>query len=58
MVNVSQGTMRRLRMELFTHMEALPIRYFDSHAHGAIMSVLTNDVDTLRPVITQSIPQT
>ena len=58
MVNVSQGTMRRLRMELFTHMEALPIRYFDSHAHGDIMSVYTNDVDTLRQQISQSIPQT
>ncbi len=58
MVNVSQGTMRRLRMELFTHMEALPIRYFDSHAHGDIMSVYTNDVDTLRQLISQSIPQT
>ena len=58
MVNVSQGTMRRLRMELFTHMEALPICYFDSHAHGDIMSVYTNDVDTLRQLISQSIPQT
>ena len=58
MVNVSQGTMRRLRMELFTHMEALPTRYFDSHAHGDIMSVYTNDVDTLRQLISQSIPQT
>lgn len=58
MVNVSQGTMRRLRMELFTHMEALPIRYFDSHAHGDIMSVYTNDVDTLRQLISQGIPQT
>ena len=58
MVNVSQGTMRRLRMELFTHMEALTIRYFDSHAHGDIMSVYTNDVDTLRQLISQSIPQT
>lgn len=58
MVNVSQGTMRRLRMELFTHMEALPIRYFDSHAHGDIMSAYTNDVDTLRQLISQSIPQT
>ena len=58
MVNVSQGTMRRLRMELFTHMESLPIRYFDTHAHGDIMSVYTNDVDTLRQLISQSIPQT
>ncbi len=57
MVNVSQGTMRNLRVELFTHMESLPIRYFDTHAHGDIMSVYTNDVDTLRQLISQSIPQ-
>ena len=57
MVNVSQGTMRSLRVELFEHMESLPIRYFDTHAHGDIMSVYTNDVDTLRQLISQSIPQ-
>lgn len=57
MVNVSQGTMRNLRIELFQHMESLPIRYFDTHAHGDIMSVYTNDVDTLRQLISQSIPQ-
>lgn len=57
MVNVSQGTMRNLRVELFRRMEALPIRYFDTHAHGDIMSVYTNDVDTLRQLISQSIPQ-
>ena len=57
MVNVSQGTMRNLRMELFQHMESLPIRYFDTHAHGDIMSVYTNDVDTLRQLMSQSIPQ-
>ncbi len=57
MVTVSQGTMRRLREQLFTHMEALPIRYFDSHAHGDIMSVYTNDVDTLRQLFSQSVPQ-
>ena len=57
MVNVSQGTMRSIRTELFTHMESLPIRYFDTHAHGDIMSVYTNDVDTLRQLISQSIPQ-
>ena len=57
MVNVSQGTMRNLRVELFQHMESLPIRYFDTHAHGDIMSVYTNDVDTLRQLISQSIPQ-
>ena len=58
MVNISQGTMRNLRVQLFTHMESLPIRYFDTHAHGDIMSVYTNDVDTLRQLISQSIPQT
>ena len=57
MVNVSQGTMRNLRTELITHMESLPIRYFDSHPHGDIMSVYTNDVDTLRQLMSQSIPQ-
>ncbi len=57
MVNVSQGTMRNLRIQLFRHMESLPIRYFDTHAHGDIMSVYTNDVDTLRQLISQSIPQ-
>ena len=57
MVNVSQGTMKRFRVELFTHMESLPIKYFDTHAHGDIMSVYTNDVDTLRQLISQSIPQ-
>lgn len=58
MVNVSQGTMRNIRIDLFTHMEALPIKYFDTHAHGDIMSIYTNDVDTLRQLISQSIPQT
>ncbi|MDO4293190.1 MAG: ABC transporter ATP-binding protein, partial [Eubacteriales bacterium] len=58
MVNVGQGTMRNLRIQLFQHMEALPVRYFDSNAHGDIMSVYTNDVDTLRQLIGQSIPQT
>ena len=57
MVNVSQGTMRNLRVELFQHMESLPIRYFDTHAHGDIMSIYTNDVDTLRQLMGQSIPQ-
>ena len=57
MVNVSQGTMRNLRVELFRHMESLPIRYFDTHAHGDIMSIYTNDVDTLRQLMGQSIPQ-
>ena len=57
MVNVSQGTMRRLRDDLFSRMESLPIKYFDTHAHGDIMSVYTNDVDTLRQLLSQSIPQ-
>ena len=57
MVNVSQGTMRHLRDDLFSRMEALPIKYFDTHAHGDIMSVYTNDVDTLRQLLSQSIPQ-
>ncbi len=57
MVNISQGTMKKLRIDIFTHMESLPIKYFDSHAHGDIMSVYTNDVDTLRQLIGQSIPQ-
>ena len=57
MVNVTQGTMKRLRVELFERMESLPISFFDTHAHGDIMSVYTNDVDTLRQVISQSMPQ-
>ena len=57
MVNVTQGTLRNIRVELFRHMESLPISYFDTHPHGDIMSVYTNDVDTLRQMISQSIPQ-
>ncbi len=57
MVNVSEGTMKRLRTEVFSHMESLPIRYFDQHSHGDIMSVYTNDIDTLRQLFSQSIPQ-
>ncbi len=57
MVNISQGTMRKLRDRLFSNMESLPIRYFDTHAHGDIMSIYTNDVDTLRQLFGQSIPQ-
>ena len=57
MVNVTQGTLRNLRNELFEHMEKLPIKYFDTHAHGDIMSVYTNDIDTIRQMISQSIPQ-
>ena len=57
MVYVTQGTMRDLRCQIFEHMESLPIKYFDTHPHGDIMSVYTNDVDTLRQMISQSLPQ-
>ena len=57
MVTVTQGTLRDMRNELFAHMQKLPIKYFDTHAHGDIMSFYTNDIDTLRQMISQSIPQ-
>ena len=57
MVNVTQGTLRRMRYDMFNHMEGLPIRYFDSNSRGDIMSMYTNDIDTLRQMISQSIPQ-
>ncbi len=57
MINVSQGTMRNIRTEMFNKMESLPIKYFDTHPHGVIMSRYTNDIDTLRQMISQSIPQ-
>ena len=57
MIYVSQGTIKNLRVELFSHMQDLPIQYFDSHAHGDIMSIYTNDIDTLRQLISQSLPQ-
>ena len=57
MIYVSQGTIKNLRIELFSHMQDLPIRYFDSHPHGDIMSIYTNDIDTLRQLISQSLPQ-
>ncbi len=57
LVNVSQGCLKRVRDSLFEHMEKLPISYFDTHAHGDIMSIYTNDTDTLRQMISQSIPQ-
>ncbi len=57
MVYVSQGTMRDIRYDIFSHMESLPIKYFDTHKHGDIMSVYTNDVDTLRQMISQSLVQ-
>ena len=57
MINISQGTLNKIRKEMFEHMQTLPIRYFDSHPHGETMSTYTNDVDTLRQCISQSIPQ-
>ena len=57
MAYLTQGTMKQMRDELFTHMQTLPIKYFDTHAHGDIMSVYTNDIDTLRQMVSQSIPQ-
>ena len=57
MVNVTQGVLRNMRNDVFTHMEKLPVKYFDTHSHGDIMSVYTNDIDTLRQVVSQSIPQ-
>ncbi|MDD2959670.1 MAG: ABC transporter ATP-binding protein [Lachnospiraceae bacterium] len=57
MISVSQGTMKNMRIDIFTHMESLPISYFDTHSHGDIMSVYTNDIDTLRQMISQSMPQ-
>jgi ATP-binding cassette subfamily B multidrug efflux pump len=56
MLNISTGTLRRMRIELFSHMESLPIKYFDTHTHGELMSRYTNDIDTLREMISQSIP--
>ena len=56
MVTVSQGTMEKMREEIFSHMQTLPVRYFDTHSHGDIMSVYTNDVDTMRQVISSTIP--
>ncbi len=57
MINVTQGVLRNLRDELFEHMQKLPIKYFDTHAHGDIMSVYTNDIDTIRQMVSQSIVQ-
>ena len=58
LITISQGSMEKIRTRLFTHMESLPISYFDTHSHGDIMSIYTNDVDTLRQFISQSMPQT
>ena len=57
MINVSQGVMLRLRNEVFEHMQKLPIRFFDTHTHGELMSRFTNDIDTLRQMLSQSLPQ-
>ena len=57
MINISQGVLNKIRKEMFEHMQKLPIRYFDSRPHGEIMSTYTNDVDTLRQMLSQSIPQ-
>lgn len=57
MINVTQGVLRNLRNDLFAHMETLPIKYFDTHSHGDIMSVYTNDTDTIRQMVSQSMPQ-
>ena len=57
MVTISQGVQKKIRDDLFSHMQTLPIKYFDTHAHGDVMSVYTNDVDTLRQMLSQSVPQ-
>ncbi|WP_313132081.1 ABC transporter ATP-binding protein [Anaerocolumna sp.] len=57
MMKVSQGTLKKIRDDMFIHMQTLPIKFFDSHAHGDIMSLYTNDTDTLREMISQSLPQ-
>ncbi len=57
MVLITQGTLKTLRDDMFVHMESLPVKYFDTHAHGDIMSIYTNDIDTLRQLVSQSIPQ-
>ena len=57
MVIVSQGALKKIRDDMFEHMESLPIKYFDTNAHGDIMSLYTNDTDTLRQMLSQSIPQ-
>ncbi len=57
MVIITQGTLKSLRDDMFIHMQSLPIKYFDTHPHGDVMSVFTNDIDTLRQMISQSIPQ-
>ena len=56
MLNVVTGTMRRIRIDMFTHMQKLPIKFFDTHTHGELMSLYTNDVDTLREMMSMSLP--
>ena len=57
MVSIAQGVLKKIRDDMFTHMQKLPIKYFDTHTHGDIMSYYTNDTDTLRQMMAQSIPQ-
>lgn len=57
MIKISQGTLKAIRDDMFTHMQTLPIRYFDTHTHGDVMSHYTNDTDTLRQFISQALPQ-
>lgn len=57
MINIAQGTIRKIRIDMFSHMETFPIKYFDTHPHGDIMSVYTNDTDALRQMLSQSMPQ-
>lgn len=57
MIRISQGVQRNLRNDMFSHMETLPVKYFDTHSHGDIMSIYTNDIDTLRQIVSQTIPQ-
>ncbi len=56
MITIAQGTLKSIRDEMFIHMQKLPIKFFDTHAHGDLMSLYTNDADTLRQMVTQSIP--
>ena len=56
MVNISTGTLKKLRVDLFTHMETLPIKFFDTHTHGELMSRFTNDIDSMREMLSQGIP--
>ena len=57
MVSISQGILKKVRDEMFSRMQKLPIRYFDTHTHGDLMSHFTNDTDTLQQMLSQSVPQ-